>query len=302
MQGSTAHLCVARGADGRTRTDCLRFTRAAHNLLCFVGVAGSGGFEPSTSCFRGNHAAGLHQLPSGRRGTSPAGLQRRASAAHVGATRSHRSLKPASAGCGRPCADCSGHSVEPGVDRYQVTHERKRAQRLPGYILPRRGGFGVATGNRTRVSAVAGRRTAVVLQPHSSHRGESNSLPLSYQDSALTRPSSDGAHRGQARTAGRSRTCNGPGLGRLRLPLGYRDASSGCRNRTAPVPGIQSPVAPASSAPRIANGRRASNPLLRFGKPAFPPSSLRPHGFIRRPCRSRTGHLLIESQVSYPLL
>lgn len=38
------------GADERTRTSCLRFTKAAHFQLCFIGMVHREGLEPSRAC------------------------------------------------------------------------------------------------------------------------------------------------------------------------------------------------------------------------------------------------------------
>jgi hypothetical protein len=111
---------------------------------------------------------------------------------------------------------------------------------------PGAGGTRAATGSRTPVSAMARRRTdrcATATNPRS--------------------PSKRGRASGGARTRDTRRTRTGPD------PSGegtaYRERG---RRRQAPP------------APAAWNGRRASNPLPRCGRPMCPPSSPRPHAGV----------------------
>src|SRR5690348_6633019 len=51
LQGSTAHLCVALGANARARTGSLPITSRLHDQSCCAGdvEAGSPGFEPGST-------------------------------------------------------------------------------------------------------------------------------------------------------------------------------------------------------------------------------------------------------------
>ncbi len=120
LQGETVHQHAPRNVCVAYPTRACRWERRVRT---------------STSCFRGNHAAGLHQLPRGRRGRTR-----------------------------RPVQRCAARAERAGWTAAASAPERpSRADRWPRWTRPVL--VGAAAGNRTPVFAVARRCTSVVLPP-----------------------------------------------------------------------------------------------------------------------------------------